>query len=60
MIKQVPLRIFKTVLIVLIALSILFPLAWMAISGFKGKTEVIRSPFQFFPEVWRLDNSHAQ
>lgn len=41
---------------VLIALSILFPLAWMAISGFKGKNEVIRSPFQFFPEVWRLDN----
>jgi len=49
-------RIFSAAFVVLISLSILFPLAWMAISGFKGKTEVLRSPFQFFPEVWRFDN----
>ncbi|PZF80872.1 carbohydrate ABC transporter permease [Jiangella anatolica] len=34
----------------------LFPLAWMAISGFKTKTEVVRTPFQFFPEVWQWQN----
>ena len=34
----------------------LFPLAWMVIAGFKSKTEVIATPFQFFPEVWRLEN----
>ena len=34
----------------------LFPLAWMVIAGFKTKTEVVRTPFQFFPEVWRYEN----
>jgi multiple sugar transport system permease protein len=48
--------VLSAVLIVLISVSILFPLAWMAIAGFKGKTEVLRSPFQFFPDVWRFDN----
>jgi multiple sugar transport system permease protein len=28
----------------------------MAISGFKARHEVVRSPFQFFPEVWYLEN----
>lgn len=54
--KSVPQRTLSAVLIVLISVSVLFPLAWMAIAGFKGKTEVLRSPFQFFPEVWRFDN----
>lgn len=54
--KNTARRIFSAAFVVLISLSILFPLAWMAISGFKGKTEVLRSPFQFFPEVWRFDN----
>jgi len=34
----------------------LFPLAWMVIAGFKSKTEVVSTPFQFFPEVWRWEN----
>lgn len=34
----------------------LFPLAWMVIAGFKTKTEVVRTPFQFFPEVWNAEN----
>lgn len=37
----------------------LFPLAWMVIAGFKAKQEVVRTPFQFFPEVWRLENYQA-
>jgi multiple sugar transport system permease protein len=37
-------------------LAALFPLAWMIIAGFKSKTEVISTPFQFFPEVWRWEN----
>ena len=32
----------------------MLPLAWMAIAGFKGKSEVLRTPFQFFPEVWTV------
>ncbi|MEV0618220.1 carbohydrate ABC transporter permease [Nonomuraea sp. NPDC050404] len=34
----------------------LFPLAWLVIAGFKAKTEVVATPFQLFPEVWRWDN----
>ncbi len=49
-------RIGSTALIVLISVSVMFPLAWMVIAGFKGKTEVLRSPFQFFPEIWRVEN----
>lgn len=49
-----------TVLRYLIALGViltaLFPIAWLAISGFKAKTEVVRTPFQFFPEMWRVEN----
>lgn len=37
-------------------LAALFPLAWMVIAGFKAKTEVVRTPFQFFPEVWLWQN----
>lgn len=37
-------------------IAALFPLAWMLIAGFKSKTEVIQTPFQFFPEVWRWEN----
>lgn len=37
-------------------LAALFPLAWTVISGFKSRTEVVRTPFQFLPEVWRWEN----
>ena len=46
----------NALLIVLISITIMFPLAWMAIAGFKGRTEVLRSPFQFFPDMWSFDN----
>ncbi|GIH19474.1 carbohydrate ABC transporter permease [Rugosimonospora africana] len=56
-------RVFRktgsAVLVVLIAASVLFPLAWMAIAGFKGRSEVLRTPFQFFPEMWRWNNYSA-
>ena len=40
-------------------LSILFPLAWMAMAGFKSRTEVLRTPFQFFPDTWNPHNYSA-
>lgn len=46
-------KAFFSVIIVLLAL---FPLAWMVISGFKIRTEVVSTPFQFFPEVWHWEN----
>lgn len=49
-------RILAFVLFGLIAVATILPLAWMAIAGFKGKNEVLRTPFQFFPEVWQVEN----
>lgn len=49
-------RIATIVLATLIVVSTMLPLAWMVISGFKGKSEVVRTPFQFFPEIWIWQN----
>lgn len=38
------------------ALTALFPLAWILVSGFKENSEVIATPFRFFPSEWRFDN----
>jgi multiple sugar transport system permease protein len=46
----------KVLFAILLIAAALFPLAWMAIAGFKTKTEVVRTPFQFFPEVWQWEN----
>lgn len=46
----------KIVMGTLLVLLALFPLAWMVIAGFKSRTEVVATPFQFFPEVWRIEN----
>lgn len=46
----------KTIVGVLFVVASLFPLAWMVIAGFKSKTEVVETPFQFFPEVWLWQN----
>ena len=46
----------KALFSVLIVFLALFPLAWMVISGFKIRTEVVSTPFQFFPEVWQWQN----
>lgn len=53
---RLPGTIGRYVLAILIITLTLFPLAWMAVSGFKARTEVVRTPFQFFPEVWRVEN----
>jgi multiple sugar transport system permease protein len=46
----------KAVMGTLIVLLALFPLAWMVIAGFKSRSEVVETPFQFFPEIWRFEN----
>lgn len=52
-------KIISGVLIVLgLALACIgiFPFLWMAISGFKAKTEVLATPFKFFPSEWKFEN----
>ncbi len=46
----------RGILLVIVLAAVVLPLAWMAIAGFKSKSEVVRTPFQFFPEVWHIDN----
>lgn len=46
----------KVILGAIFVIASLFPLAWMIIAGFKSKTEVVETPFQFFPEVWLWQN----
>ncbi|CAM3825235.1 carbohydrate ABC transporter permease [Cohnella lubricantis] len=40
----------------LVAFVALFPLIWVVIAGFKGKTEVLATPFRFFPKQWLTEN----
>lgn len=49
-------RFARYPLAALFVVAALFPLAWMAVAGFKAKTEVVATPFQFFPEVWHWEN----
>ncbi|MFI6318191.1 carbohydrate ABC transporter permease [Nonomuraea sp. NPDC050556] len=49
-------RLAKYVLALFFVFASVFPLAWMVIAGFKAKTEVVATPFQFFPEMWQWDN----
>ncbi len=53
---KIALVVMKSIFVLLFVLGALFPLAWLVISGFKSRTEVVRTPFQFLPEVWRWEN----
>ncbi|WP_448256506.1 carbohydrate ABC transporter permease [Microbacterium aurum] len=46
----------KAIAGIVFILAALLPLAWMVVAGFKSKTEVLQTPFQFFPEVWKWEN----
>jgi multiple sugar transport system permease protein len=56
MTAQLPIRIAKNLFALLLLLVIMFPILWMVIAGFKSKTEVLRSPFKFFPDTWDTHN----
>jgi multiple sugar transport system permease protein len=45
-----------TTISVLIALVALFPLLWMAFSGFKSSADVLSVPFHFFPKTYHPEN----
>jgi multiple sugar transport system permease protein len=49
----------KWVLLVLIAFSLVLPLAWMALCGFKRDLDVLKTPFLLLPEVWQWQNYTA-
>ncbi|MGP4041096.1 carbohydrate ABC transporter permease [Gracilibacillus sp. D59] len=51
---------FNTIILKLVGLIVavisIFPLIWMAMSGFKKESEVLAYPFQFFPSEWIFTN----
>lgn len=49
-------RIVSTVIGILVALIIAFPVIWMLPAAFKTKGELFRIPNTFLPEVFTLDN----
>ncbi|RED63995.1 carbohydrate ABC transporter permease [Cohnella lupini] len=49
-------KIVLTAIAIFVTILALFPLLWVIIAGFKEKTEVLATPFRFFPEQWRVTN----
>src|SRR5258708_6151039 len=49
--KRLLIRTVQVGFALLIFASILFPIAWMVMAGFKGKTQVLRPPFHIIPGV---------
>ncbi|WP_391573000.1 carbohydrate ABC transporter permease [Cohnella sp.] len=49
-------RTTLTIIAGAVTLIALFPLLWVIIAGFKEKTEVLSTPFRFFPKQWMLTN----
>jgi multiple sugar transport system permease protein len=49
-------KIIMTSIAGLVTLVALFPLLWVIIAGFKDKTEVLSTPFRFFPKQWLITN----
>ncbi|WP_042375405.1 carbohydrate ABC transporter permease, partial [Neobacillus jeddahensis] len=49
-------KIIQIIIGVVVSLLCIFPLAWMAIAGFKPEKEVLSYPFKFFPSKWDVSN----
>lgn len=51
------LKIVKHVVLILGAIVMLIPFAWMILTAFKTNSEAMQiNPFVIFPEVWRVDS----
>ena len=57
--RRLAVRVGSNAFAGLVCLSILFPLAWMAMAGFKGRNEVLRTPFQFYATRFLLGVAEA-
>ena len=57
--QRLHIRIASNTVAALLCAVVLFPLAWMVLAGFKSRTEVLQSPFKFFPSSWNPHNYRA-
>lgn len=49
-------RIVSGLILLIVAVTAIFPLVWMILASFKARTEVFAVPLKILPETWRLDN----
>ncbi len=49
-------RFFLHLVLIILGLSMVFPLIWMVFSSFKPSLEVISTEFHLFPQTWTLRN----
>lgn len=54
--KHIAIRIFYTVLIGTVALTMVSPLLWMISTSFKIEGEVFEFPIRWIPRTWDIDN----
>lgn len=56
MVKSKGSKIISYVLVVLVAIIVLLPFAWMIVSAFKSQRELFAYPPTFFPTEWKVEN----
>lgn len=56
MVKSKGAKILSYVLVVLVAIIVLLPFAWMIASAFKSQRELFAYPPTFFPKDWKVEN----
>ena len=49
-------RFFLHLVLIILGLSMVFPLIWMVFSSFKPSLEVISTEFHLLPQTWTLRN----
>ena len=42
--------------VIMVAILVILPFAWMVVSAFKSQRELFAYPPTFFPKVWKLSN----
>lgn len=56
MVKKKGTSFFAYVGVVLVAILVILPFAWMVVSAFKSQRELFAFPPTFFPTVWKFEN----
>lgn len=56
MVKKKGSKFFTYILVILVAIIVILPFAWMIVSAFKSQKELFAFPPTFFPTEWKVEN----
>lgn len=56
MVKKKGSKFFTYLLVILVAIIVILPFAWMIVSAFKSQKELFAFPPTFFPTEWKVEN----